>query len=390
MLKIGMLYNEIVDNKIRLNANIEIDGFERTLFFETSVENKQYVCQDKADGFLVGLLIVAMQKGSDIIVESPVSERLIYGITNLLIPALLKMNKGLKKINIYCNFPVNTSSNCYQGVATGISCGVDSFYTVLKNIESEIPRTNKITHLTLFNAGNFGLDYETSTVEFYKQIGIVSNASVELGLPIVWLNSNLMEFVSFPFEQVHTFCNIASAIILQRLIKTYYYSSGHSISEFSLDFSDSSHYDLINEKALQTESLEMISFGGMVSRLEKTEYISDFDSVKHHLNVCLKPTISRIEDSKLNCSYCSKCIRTMTSLDILGKLDNYDQTFDLDLYNNNRAKFWGELRYIKWRTRDEFASEIISNAQKLDYSIPISSYFWMVSRGIINQINKFK
>ncbi|MFA6939910.1 MAG: hypothetical protein WCQ54_02870 [Clostridiaceae bacterium] len=390
MINIGTIKKEIIGNSARVSAEINFDGYKKILFFETSQGNAEYLCDDKADGFLLGLIVVALKMHSDITIESPVSQRLLYGLNTFLIPALLKMNPEFENISIYPMYTTNQKSNKFDGAATAISCGVDSFYTVLRNIDLKIPDSNRLTHLVLFNAGNFGLEYEDSLREFQKQIEFVKPACNSLNLPLIWLNSNLMEFVRFSFEQVHTFCNISCALALQNLITTFYYSSGHSIEEFKLSFSDSSHYDLINEIALKTESFEMISFGGLVSRFNKTKYISDSMTVKENLNVCVDSKIARKEFTKRNCSKCFKCIRTMTSLDVLGTLGNYDKVFDLNIYYKNKSKYWGDLRYIKWRTKDEFAVDIISNAKSNKYKIPKMSFLWMIYRGIKNQIDKLK
>lgn len=391
MINIGNIKKEIINNKARVSAEIAIEGYNKILFFETKKENAEYLCDDKADGFLLGLFIAALKMHSDITVEFPVSERLLYGLTTVLIPALVKMNSEFQSINIYArNTTAAKKSNKFAGVATGFSCGVDSFYTVLKNIGADIPGSHRLTHLVLFNTGNFGLEYETSLKEFQKQIQYIQPACNSLKLPLLWLNSNLMEFVKFPFGQVHTFCNIAAALILQNLIRTYYYSSGYSVGAFKLNFSDSAHYDLINEIALKTEDFEMVSFGGLISRFDKTKYIINSASVNKNLNICVDSARARKEFNKINCSKCYKCIRTMTTLDVLGKLRSYDNVFDLNTYYNKKNKYWGQLRYIKWRTKDEFAADIISQANRLKYPIPKLSYLWMIIQGIKNQIDKVK
>lgn len=390
MINIGTVKKTIIRDSVRVSADINFNGLKKILFFETARENTEYLCDDKADGFLLGLLAAALKAHSDITVESPVSQRLLYGLSTFLIPALIKMNPEFENINIYSMHTTNQISNKFNGAATAVSCGIDSFYTILKNLESKIPDSNKLTHLVFFNAGNFGINYEDSLKEFHEQIGYVKPACDSLNIPLLWLNSNLMEFVRLPFEQVHTFCNISCAMILQNLIKIYYYSSGHSISKFKLNFSDSSNYDLLNEISLKTEGFEMISFNGLVTRFDKTKYIADSIIVKENLNVCVNSEKVRKEFNKINCSKCFKCIRTMISLDILGKLNDYARVFDLDTYYKNKSKYWGDLKYIRWRAKDEFAAEIISNAKIYKYRIPKISFLWMIYRGLKNQRDKLK
>jgi len=388
MIKIGAVKKRTVNDRARISANIDIDGVSRSLFFETGQNNAQYLCDETADGFLVGLLISALQKHSDIYLETPVSERLLYGINNQLIPALVSMNSKFRSINIYPGKTSSQNHNRFNSVATPLSCGVDSFYTVLSNLDGKIPDSFRLTHLLLFNAGNFGLDQKISSAELNRQIENVSPVCDKLGLPLVWMDSNLMEFVKFPFEQVCTFCNVACAMVLQKLIKLFYYSSGHSISSFSLNFAYTDYYDLLNAGVLRTESFEMVSFGGLTSRFNKTREI-DKNSICHeYLNVCVNLEKARRNSNRINCSSCFKCIRTMVSLDILGNLPNYEAVFDLKTFYRKKSIYWGKIRYRSWHAKDEFAIEILTKARLYGYRIPKLSYFWMLLTFISNQVKK--
>ncbi len=389
MIKIGPVKKEIINDSARVSSEIEIDNEKRTLFFETERENFQYLCEETADGFLVGLLILALQKHSDIYIETPVSERLLHGIRSLLIPALVKMNPKFRNVNIYPKKTTTENHNEFKGVATPLSCGVDSFYTVLANHNKQIPESLKLTHLVMFNAGNFGLDKKPADEEFKKHTEHILPVCKQLDLPFLTVNSNLMEFIRFPFGQVDTFCNVACALIIQKLIRIFYYSSSTYLAYFSLYFSNSADYALLNESVLKTESFEMVSFGDMVSRFNKTLEIDKNPFCHKYLNVCVKQEKGK-KNSKINCSSCYKCIRTMVSLDILGSLSNYQTVFDLDVFYKNRSRYWGRLRHQSWRTKSKIAAEIISAAKQYGYRIPKSSYFWMIATFIQSQINKIK
>lgn len=52
-----------------------------------------------------------------------------------------------------------------------------------------------------------------------------------------------------------------------------------------------------------------------------------------HLNVCIVP-----ENGAHNCSCCSKCMRTLMPLEAMGKLDEFSEVFDLDVYRKNSHK----------------------------------------------------
>lgn len=75
----------------RLESEIEIDGKKEKFWFKTAKNKAKYLCTEKADAFLVGLLFYAMIENQDIkITRVPVSQRIIYGITHYLIPALVR------------------------------------------------------------------------------------------------------------------------------------------------------------------------------------------------------------------------------------------------------------------------------------------------------------
>ena len=56
--------------------------------------------QKRADSFLLAILLRALEHNQDFIVEDLLSERLLYGINTLLIPALAMMKSGFSKIRI--------------------------------------------------------------------------------------------------------------------------------------------------------------------------------------------------------------------------------------------------------------------------------------------------
>ncbi|MCL2695167.1 MAG: hypothetical protein FWE69_02445 [Clostridiales bacterium] len=386
MITVGKIQSAMVNGLAVLSSEIKTETTSEMLFFAVREEQETYLCTDRADAFLVTVLIKAMREHQDILVESPISERLLYGIQTFLIPAWLKMNPAFSPIKIIATHTTTEPASQYGGLATGISCGVDSLYTVLSNLNGETPPSLKLTHLILFNECRVCAPCELTTEDNVK-IKASKEVTQALGLTFVPVWSNAILFFTCAFEHVHTFHNMAHALALQPLIKTYYYASGHSIKRFWLDFSDASHYDLINAKALKTESFEMISHDPLVDRFEKTRYISSFELTQTHLDVCVRPQKS---ETHINCSECFKCLRTMLTLDVLGVLDRFISVFDVKTYRKNCAKNWGMTYYIRWRIKDEFAEEIIENARKFKYKIPFSACFWMLATGLFNQFAKLK
>lgn len=57
----------------------------------------------------------------------------------------------------------------------------------------------------------------------------------------------------------------------------------------------------------------------LLSRLDKTKLVADWDVALQNLRVCNNPKL--IKPGALNCGQCEKCLRTMLALVVLGKLD---------------------------------------------------------------------
>jgi hypothetical protein len=73
------------------------------------------------------------------------------------------------KIELFCKTDPEIIES-EHGVGTGISCGVDSFFTIKNNINLEMEKYN-ITHLTFFNVGSSGsYGGEESRKFFYLEL----------------------------------------------------------------------------------------------------------------------------------------------------------------------------------------------------------------------------
>jgi hypothetical protein len=63
----------------------------------------------------------------------------------------------------------------------------------------------------------------------------------------------------------------------------------------------------------------VVHWGASYTRPDKLRAVVDERLVKKHLRVCWEN-----RDKKYNCSKCEKCIRTMLTIEALGKLDEYE------------------------------------------------------------------
>lgn len=338
MVKIGKPY--IVDNvnSTRCVCAVQLEDVSKEIWFEVEKEYSQYLCDDRVDAYVVGILWWAMFHAQDIVCESPVTEQLLYNINNILIPSVTKYAKRLKRIKVIAEKA--TPLMMGEFVGTGCSCGVDSFYSIETHTSSEFTNMN-ISHLVINNVGSFHDCYKECGVEHirnerYKK---ANEVAANLKLPLIKTNSNFADCIKQNHYLTNTYSSCFAIFMLQKMWKIYYLSSvGLDYSSFSLfenDIEDSAHYDLLTLQCFSIPGLQIISDGGEKTRLEKTSVLANNVLAKKYLHVCT--------EKEHNCGVCGKCKRTLLCLDALDMLENFVDVFNIDYYIKHRKMYYGWL-----------------------------------------------
>ena len=322
------------EDKTRLVSTIKIEGKkDYEMWLEVKKEYGEYLTPEVADCFVVGLMLYAMDHNLNIKSEAPITERLHYQLTEYMIPALNKNIPSYKRITIDAPLANITFGGKYA--ATGISCGVDSFYTILKNQNHSEESGLNVKYLTYFNAGASGMyggkrarrSFQERAVKFHE-------VATQLGCEFVTVDTNMNEFLHQNHEATHVFRTLCIPLALQKLFKVYYFSSGCEYKDFRFEKFDPAFYDILTMPNLSTDNIRFVLVGGETTRQKKVEFIADHEIVKRNLNVCVWRTN--------NCGICGKCMRTMLNLYVAGKLDEYGDCFNVARFYRNRRK------YIQW------------------------------------------
>jgi hypothetical protein len=369
-LYIGKPYLKPLHDKTRLCAELSWSGRRRTLWFEVDREYEPFLCTERVDAFLVALLPFAMLERYNIISEAPLSAILSYQIKSILIPSLTGNIPQFHPIEIEaeCDGKVLDSA---RGVATGLSCGVDSLYAVLKHINTGM-KTFDLTHLTYFNLRNHMLwmNYgEDSSRDFSNaRINCVRPAANELGLKLLTADSNLDFFYHDYFlPATFPFCAMGTVLAVQKLFSKYYWSSSDPFSRFAFTFNDLFCCDLLTVQCFSNENTIFYSTGSEVTRLEKTAFISDFGITHKYLNVCWR----RLR----NCTdQCDKCKRTMLALYALGKIDLHRDVFDVAVFYQNIDQYLGYMLFKRHHeSHHRFHDEVYRCLAESGIQIPRSA-----------------
>lgn len=337
MLIIENIYIENIAGKSRLIFDLKLNDKEKQVWYEVDEEYGKYLCHERCDAIVIGLLNYAMRYNHNIESKIPITEELLYNLETHLIPTLAKTDKKLHNITI--SAPIETE--CIKnsgGVGTGCSCGVDSFHAILNHYNTKFKGHN-LTHLCINSVGSFHKGYAKYGMDKARD-DVRSKAmevAKELNLPLIITDSNIKKEFNIYFAHNHTYYSMFAVYCMQKLWNTYYYGSGVGFEEFSLkdnSTNDTAYYDLLLLQCLSSHNIRLHSEGATKDRLEKTKFISNNKIVQKHLHVCCA------EGS--NCGVCLKCRRTLLTLEILGKLEDFRQSFDIDYYKSHRKD------YLKW------------------------------------------
>lgn len=356
---------------VRLQACFEVDNKKDILWYEVKKKYEEYLAVERADAFVVGLFLLAFEKGTDIQVLGPLSERLYYNLNTYLLPITADV-RNYNPIKIHCDQIESTSLKNSGAVGTGLSCGIDSFSTICSHMD-DCPNNYQITHFTFFNVGSNGsLGGEKANALFKKRVAMVKPCADELGKELITVDSNISEILQLNFYESHSYRNASACLALQKLFHVYYYSSNYSLKYFELKPNSCGHYDTFNMNMLSNETINLYSTCPYHTRVEKTKMVANYKPATKYLNVC---TV----DGE-NCGSCDKCVRTLITIEILGKLKEFESIFNMENYYKMRSRFLA--RVIANKKKDDYMKEIYDEIQDVRFKIPLysslASYYLMI------------
>ena len=173
-----------------------------------------------------------------------ISSELYYNLTQNIIPVLSKNQKYFNFVNIVSKRGI-VEYKCTlnpKSIATGCSCGVDSLYTILTNINSKenyVPHDLNLTDLVIINSGACSWKGgEVSKKWFDIEVERAKQVAHELNLGLITINTNLMEFYGVSHEHSNFMRMIGTLLGIRKLIKRYYFASGYELNLFSFGNDD--------------------------------------------------------------------------------------------------------------------------------------------------------
>lgn len=325
------------ENEGILACAIEIDGKPENISMRFSDNVSQYLTIDRCDAIVMGVLMFAIRHNLDIVSELPISSTLYYKLSRHFLPGICTDKVFTPRIKAEVTSDISDGGDI---TATGISCGVDSLYTIMEHTGAEVPADFRLNHLVFLNAGahHFGTKEQSMTL-YQGRYESAVRFSESVKLPLIEISTNLPEvlekYSAYDHVENHTFMMLSCILMIQRGVRRYYYSGGYPYSWFDCNLLndrvlDCAHYDLFTLWCASGSKTEFYSTGGSLSRYDKVKALSNYVPAEAALNVCVA--------SVHNCGECFKCKRTMLELDAAGIIDKYNKVFDVERYKKNRRK----------------------------------------------------
>ena len=313
---------------LSVDVQLEAAGAEcpERLWFSTDLEGDCFGAA-MADAFVIGLVASAMRLGEDMRVEGAVSTRLAHGLDTYRQVLSTWWPDFFKPINIhYANLADRREDLRPPGVGCTFSGGLDSFHAVYQMLPERIGFSGfGITHALMIDGFDQLHDPEQQGLA-QKMLSLYGAALGEWGVNLTMIHTNLKTFRNATLqrpEQVHSYSS-ALAACAHALGGVFgrFGISGHATYAYNQLEPDGSHPAV--DPLFSSDQLQVIHTGTTHSRSRKLELLADNPQVRKCLRVCFGPIrFDQASDTPLNCCICEKCIRTVASLIIMDKLDEF-------------------------------------------------------------------
>ena len=297
-----------------------------------------------ADPFLPALITVAMKLGEDIQVEAPVSTRLAFGLETYQHVLHTWWPASFKKVDIhYEALELRNGEPRPSGVACCFSGGLDSFHAVKElSPENQSIEDYRITHAMMINGFDQLVDLEHEGLA-RQMFNIYAPVLDSWGVQLQMIDTNTAQFrhpVTSVKEAIWSFSSalIACAHALGGLFGRFGIPSHATYAEEDLE-PGGTHVAL--DHHLSSDQLEVFACSAKVGRAGKLEMLADDPLVRNNLRVCFTaPSFDAETGGVTNCGKCEKCLRTIVTLLILGKLEQFpgfSERRELSSYQHPRS-----------------------------------------------------
>ncbi|MGV9266892.1 hypothetical protein ACWDRR_19790 [Kitasatospora sp. NPDC003701] len=273
---------------------------------------------ERGDAFLAVLLMPAMSLGEELVVDAPVSGRLLRSARTVM-EIYAAWWARLREVRVTAGELVGAERG-QDGAGLFFTLGVDSFYSLLRDREHRSdPAHRPVSELLFVNfEQHAGPEYD----RLLDRVRLVAERS---GCRAVPVETNVRAFTAplVRWEDFHGAALAGTALALQGLL-------GRCLIAASFEYRHLPPYGShpVLDHLWSTEALDVVHDGAEATRAQKVaRRIARSDLALQHLAVCWRGRPGQ------NCGACEKCLRTMVTLElagVLGRCATLPGVLDLD------------------------------------------------------------
>ncbi len=293
---------------VRITARIEFDDGESIeIWFEVPTEFEHQLA-DTSNPWLLCMLPYAVERGEPLRSDLPADPALIENLKGLM-ATWHQWYPWLKPVRLEVPRLSSSAEVGSDRTAAFFSGGVDSWFTVLRHVpERESRAIGRVDDLIYVHGFDIPLD---RTAEFRKIQLVLEEAARDLDKALILVKTNLRRPKS-PWAHDWGWLSHAAglgavAMILEKRFGRVLIGSTHPYGRL-MPWGSHPMSDVL----MSTSRLQVQHDGAMYNRVEKTELVARHPSALKGLHVCWK------SGAASNCGVCSKCIRTMATLRLMG------------------------------------------------------------------------
>lgn len=326
---------------------------------------EQPVLQGNTSAVLSAVLLPCMKLMTDCHIKGAVSRRLLQS-TETIQNIFNGWDPGFNKITISADSVVDDPGfpDEERGVGSFFSGGIDSLYTLAEH-------RDEVDTLVLIHGFDIDLDDSALWQQVTEHLGAFAR---DTGKTLIEIETNLgvflRKYVGWSFG--HGPALAAVGHLLSPRLRRMYIPGTHTLAD---DVAWGSHPAV--DPLWSSESLEFVHDGETVTRVQKTERVAAWPEAMQCLRVCWKNT-----GGAYNCGRCSKCLRTMVTLQMIAALDACEQVFEVPL-DLGRV---GALRLYDDNSR-AFAREILADerlGKQLELRAAVEK--WLIEPGGLQRV----
>lgn len=351
-------------SEVRMQARVETrapnPGFPDSIWFSYP-QAYAHALSTRADSPLAALVLVAMALGEDVECRGEASPRLIYNLSEYQRVFYHWQPQLLQKVGIHAENLTPPPANQFSaGYATAFSGGVNSFFTIQQMLTPSLKSPQWPLKYALFLQGSpdLPLAYQRKFEYLAERYATLAQ---ELNLEWIPVRTNLMRFAAnrIPFNLLLEAPLVGAALGISPILAGMVIPSGRMYERYK-----DAAAGPMTTYLVATESFEVITHGGAFTRFAKTQAISDWKPAQKNLRV----RSDWHHDTDVNCSCCSKCLRTRMDLNVIGRLEKFTtlkspfKFKDLIRWGSQTemgARGEKELLDFAWKQRKELVPQIL-------------------------------